>query len=134
MYADSRCLPRSRIAGTQMPTAPSISQVTIMKSSTLVSAMLALCCSAAFAQDTTDRQTAVYPTEEGKLVVHTGQPAARDPGPAPAFSQLDRRGVGYLSSEDAAGYSLLANDFIYADSNRDGRISKAEYDRWVRAR
>ncbi|MEO5627209.1 MAG: hypothetical protein ABIQ70_14475 [Dokdonella sp.] len=111
-----------------------LSQVIIMKLEILISGMLVLCCTAASAQDTNDRQTAVYPTDEGKLVVHTGQPAAQDPGPAPTFAQLDRRGAGYLNSDDAAGYALLANDFIYADSNRDGRISKAEYNRWVRAR
>jgi hypothetical protein len=95
---------------------------------------LALTCLSAIAQDTTDRQTAVYPTEEGKLVVHSSQPGPRPAGPPPAFAELDRRGVGYLSAEDAAGYSLLANDFIYADSNRDGRISRAEYERWAKAR
>lgn len=105
-----------------------------MKLQILISGMLALACVAASAQDANNQQTAVYPTDEGKLVVHTGQPAAQDPGPPPAFAQLDRRGAGYLSSEDAAGYPLLANDFIYADSNRDGRISKTEYERWVRAR
>lgn len=112
----------------------SLCQVLIMKIKILISGMFVLCCTAASAQDANDRQTAVYPTDQGKLVVHTGQPAAQDAGPAPTFAQLDRRGVGYLSSEDAAGYPLLANDFIYADSNRDGRISKAEYKRWVGAR
>lgn len=86
------------------------------------------------AQDGSDKQTAVYSTADGPLVVHTSQPAAQSSGPAPAFAELDRRSVGYLSTEDAAAYPLLANDFIYADSNRDGRISRSEYARWAKAR
>lgn len=93
-----------------------------------------LLCSAAFAQSNTDARTTTYDTPGGELVVHTGQPEPRNFGPPPSFAQLDRRNAGYLGGEDAAAYPPLANDFIYADSNRDGRISKAEYDRWVHAR
>jgi hypothetical protein len=101
---------------------------------------LATCCliaatsAAASAQDGADARTAVYPTADGKLVVHSSQPGPESSGPAPAFAQLDRRGAGYLTAEDAGGYPLLANDFIYADSNHDGRISRAEYERWAKSR
>lgn len=105
-----------------------------MKLELLISGVLAFSCMAAWAQDANTQQTTVVPADQAELVVHTGQPAAKDPGPPPPFAQLDRRGAGYLNADDAAGYPLLANDFIYADSNRDGRISKAEYTRWVRAR
>jgi hypothetical protein len=101
---------------------------------TCIPAALALSCLTAFAQENPDTHTAVYSTADGTLIVHSGQPAPLHYGPAPAFAQLDRRGAGYLTSEDAEGYPLLANDFIYADSNRDGRISRAEYERWVRSR
>jgi hypothetical protein len=109
-------------------------QVKTMNIRNCILVPLAFTCLGAIAQDTTDRQTAVYSTAEGELIVHSSQPAARPAGPPPAFAELDRRGVGYLSSEDAAAYPLLANDFIYADSNRDGRISRAEYERWARTR
>lgn len=89
---------------------------------------------AAAAQSTGDSRTTTFQTSRGELIVNTGQPAPRDFGPPPPFAQLDRRGVGWLSADDAAAYPPLANDFIYADSNRDGRISKAEYERWARAR
>jgi hypothetical protein len=79
------------------------------------------------------RETTTYPTEDGKLVVHTSQPGPPSFGPAPAFDML-AHGKGYISSTDAGGYPLLANDFIYADGNRDGRISQSEYERWARAR
>lgn len=107
-----------------------------MKTSLCLLAFVALSGTTTFAQaqDESDKQTAVYSTADGPLVVHTGQPAAQPYGPAPPFAELDRRGVGYLSSEDAAAYPLLANDFIYADSNRDGRISRSEYARWIKAR
>jgi len=65
--------------------------------------------------------------------VHTGQPAARNFGPPPPFERL-ANGKGYITTADAELYPLLANDYIYADGNRDGRISQAEYDRWARAR
>ena len=83
---------------------------------------------------TTDQSRATYPTPEGSLTVHTSQPAPRAYGPPPPFAQLSG-GKPYISQADAdAGYDLLANDFIKADGNRDGRISQAEYERWVRSR
>lgn len=88
----------------------------------------------AAAQSAGDTRTTTFQTPQGELIVNTGQPAPRDFGPPPAFAQLDRRGAGWLSADDAAAYPPLANDFLYADGNRDGRISKAEYERWARAR
>ena len=38
-----------------------------------------------------------------------------------------------VTPEQAAAYPLLANDFDYADSNRDHRISAREYARWSKA-
>lgn len=81
-----------------------------------------------------DAQTTRFQTPQGELIVHTGQPAPRDYGPPPAFAQLGHRGSGFLSAADADAYPPLANDFIHADANRDGRISRAEYERWARAR
>ena len=37
-----------------------------------------------------------------------------------------------ITEAQAAAYPPLANDFEYADSNRNGSISKAEYQRWVK--
>ena len=91
--------------------------------------LLSLCSAIAFAQDT---HTTTYQTPQGELTVHWGQPPARDFGPPPPFEQLAHG--GYISANDADAYPPLANDFIYADSNRDGRISKAEYQRWARSR
>jgi len=95
-------------------------------------AAAALCSFAVHAQ-TTDQSTTRYQTEDGSLTVHSGQPGPRSYAPPPPFAQLSG-GKGYITSADAEGYDLLANDFIYADGNRDGRISQAEYERWVRSR
>ncbi len=51
-------------------------------------------------------------------------------GPAPSFEQLSGGGKS-ISEEQAAAYPLLANDFLYADHNRNGKISKSEYEKWV---
>lgn len=81
----------------------------------------------AFAQDT---RTTTYQTARGQLTVNWGQPPARQFGPPPAFAVLASGDDGYISSTEATAYPPLANDFIHADGNRDGRISNAEYTRW----
>jgi hypothetical protein len=106
----------------------------MMKMRACVLTLFALSCVAASAQEESADHTTTYPTAQGPLTVHWGQPTAPQYGPPPAFAQLDRRGAGYLTSDEATGYALLANDFNYADSNHDGRVSRTEYERWVRAR
>ena len=69
-------------------------------------------------------------TSAGEVVVHSSMPPPQPAGPAPSFEQLAGGGK-YISEEQASAYPLLANDFIHADHNRDGRISKSEYSRWV---
>jgi hypothetical protein len=96
-------------------------------------AIAALAVSAVANAQQTNERAATYDTPNGPLVVTSGQPAPRDFGPPPPFSNL-ANGKSYITSDDASGYPLLANDFIFADSNRDGRVSKAEYDRWASAR
>jgi len=95
-------------------------------------AAAALCSCAVQAQQVTERQTADYQTPEGQLTVHSGQPGPRSYAPPPPFEQLSG-GKGYISQSDAQAYDLLANDFIHADGNRDGRISQAEYAHWTRS-
>lgn len=67
----------------------------------------------------------------GSLTLRYGMPAQPTAGPAPAFSELDHGGRGWLDENDAGRYPLLAADFLHADANRDGRISRHEYRRWV---
>ena len=89
-----------------------------------------LACCAASAQDS----HAVYHTPQGEVVVNASQPQARDFGPPPPFDQLDTGHRGSITADQADAYPPLANDFIHADGNRDGRISRAEYERWTRNR
>ncbi len=77
-----------------------------------------------------DQTTATMATPQGELTVKSGMPTPPPAGPAPAFEQLSG-GARYITEDQAAAYPLLANDFIYADHNRDGRISKDEYKRWT---
>jgi hypothetical protein len=74
--------------------------------------------------------TATMNTPAGELTVHSSMPPPPPAGPAPAFEQLSGGGK-YISEDQASAYPLLANDFIHADHNRDGRISKSEYARWL---
>lgn len=69
-------------------------------------------------------------TPAGELTVRSSMPPAPPAGPAPSFEQLSGGGKS-ISEEQASAYPLLANDFIYADHNRDGRVSKSEYERWA---
>ena len=95
-------------------------------------AAVLLCSFAAQAQQANDT-SATYATPDGPLTVHAGQPAPRQYAAPPPFAQL-ARGKAYITSADAEGYDLLANDFIHADANRDGRVSQAEYQSWVQHR
>ncbi|WP_170207631.1 EF-hand domain-containing protein [Luteibacter pinisoli] len=70
------------------------------------------------------------PTPQGQVQVNSGPAAPKPAGPAPDFATLSG-GKGSITPTQASAYPLLANDFQYADSNRDGKISKAEYTKWV---
>jgi len=96
----------------------------------LTGVAIAALCSFAVQAQTTDQSTTRYQTDDGQLTVHSGQPGPRAYAPPPPFAQLSG-GKAYITESDAQRYDLLANDFIYADSNRDGRISQAEYQRWA---
>ncbi|WEN14388.1 hypothetical protein PY254_14270 [Rhodanobacter sp. AS-Z3] len=77
-----------------------------------------------------DQATVTLNTPSGELTVHSSMPPAPAAGPAPAFDQLSG-GSKYITEQQAAAYPLLANDFLYADHNRDGRISQQEYKNWT---
>lgn len=74
---------------------------------------------------------ASYQTPQGELTVRSAPAPAPQIGPAPDFAQLSAGGKG-ITEAQAVAYPPLANDFLHADSNRNGSISKAEYQRWAR--
>jgi hypothetical protein len=65
----------------------------------------------------------------GDVQFKSSMPQAPAAGPAPDFAQL-ANGKKSISMKEAASYPPLANDFGYADSNRDGKITQREYDHW----
>lgn len=77
------------------------------------------------------KTSTTMPTETGTKTVRSGMPAQPAAGPAPPFAVLDKQARGFLDQSDAEGYPLLSTDFIKADANRDGKVSKAEYENWV---
>ncbi|HUH56696.1 MAG TPA: hypothetical protein VLZ32_13280 [Rhodanobacter sp.] len=74
---------------------------------------------------------ASYQTPQGELTVRSTPAPAPQIGPAPDFAQLSAGGKG-ITEAQAVAYPPLANDFLHADSNRNGSISKAEYQRWTK--
>lgn len=78
-----------------------------------------------------DTSSTTYQTPQGEVTVTSGQPQPRQYCAPPSFAELDRGGRGALGEAEAAAYPPLGNDFIHADRNRDGRISRAEYERWA---
>jgi hypothetical protein len=101
-----------------------------MKPYLAIFTVVALGATTAHAQDT---RSTTYQTAQGELTVTSGQSAPRDFGPAPSFAQL-AGGASHIREDGAAAYPPLANDFIHADGNRDGRISESEYTRWSAGR
>lgn len=75
--------------------------------------------------------SAVFKTAQGELTINSTAAPAPTIGPAPAFSQLSGGGKA-ITEEQANAYPPLANDFINADSNKNGSISKAEYEHWTK--
>ena len=73
--------------------------------------------------------SAVFQTSQGEVTIRSTQPPAATAGTPPPFEQLAGKGKA-ITPEQAAAYPPLANDFDYADKNRDGKISAAEYARW----
>ena len=44
------------------------------------------------------------------------------------FRELDRNGDGYLSPDELKSEAALRNNWIAVDRNRDGRISRSEFE------
>lgn len=95
----------------------------------IVLSMLVLAPAFAWAQSDTLRETE-YRDPRGTVVVRWGQPPGRPAEPKPSFATLDRNGDGVVDEAEASAYLTLANDFDYADTNHDRRISRREFDRW----
>jgi len=68
--------------------------------------------------------------DAGQVSVNSAPPPAKPSGPAPDFATLSG-GKGSITEKQASAFPLLANDFQYADTNHDKRISKSEYQKWV---
>jgi hypothetical protein len=75
--------------------------------------------------------TADLRTPKGEVTVNSAPAGAPAIAPPPSFEQLSGGGKT-ISERQAHAYPPLANDFIHADSNRDGTISKAEYLQWLK--
>lgn len=75
--------------------------------------------------------SAAMRTPQGEVTVNSAPAKAPNIAPAPPFEQLSSGGKS-ISEDQAEAYPPLANDFVHADGNRDGKVSKAEYQRWIK--
>lgn len=91
-----------------------------------VSLAIGLFAIAAAAQDNTTRMT---DRNGNTVIVHSGQPAPVNYGPAPSFEQLDPNHDGSISRDEAAAYPPLLNDFDFIAHHAD-KISRAQFERW----
>jgi hypothetical protein len=78
-----------------------------------------------------DQTSATNQTPQGPVTVNSQPAPAPTIGPAPSFEQLSGGGKS-ISEDQAAAYPPLANDFINADTNKNGKISKSEYAHWMK--
>ena len=83
------------------------------------------------AAESATMQSVTQPTPKDELTVNSMPAPAPQIGPAPEFKQLAGN-TGSIDTDQAKAYPPLANDFLHADSNRDNKISKAEYQHWVK--
>jgi len=86
---------------------------------------------ASSAMTASSSSSATYQTPQGQVVVKSVPAPAPTIAPAPDFAQLAGGGKS-ISAEQADSYPPLANDFLNADTNKDGKISKSEYERWTK--
>jgi hypothetical protein len=97
----------------------------------VVLAQAAPAAAPATAGSTAGTDSATYQTAQGTLVVNSVAAPAPSIGPAPSFATLAGGGKS-ITAAQAAAYPPLANDFINADRNQDGKISKSEYAHWLK--
>lgn len=82
-------------------------------------------------QTTGSSESTQFTSSKGEHVTIQSSMPAVPSGPAPSFEQLANGGKSITESQ-AAAYPPLANDFLYADKNRDGHINKSEYELWLK--
>lgn len=70
------------------------------------------------------------PAPQAQVTVQSVQPPAPSIGQAPSFEQLSG-GSKWITADQASAYPPLANDFLNASHNGT-RVSKAQYDAWVK--
>lgn len=92
----------------------------------LTALLLLLSCAASAGE----MYSKTYERPEGPLTVSWGPPPAMPHQGQPDFDALDSNGDGRLNLAETESHRLLHSDFIYADGNRDGGISRKELARW----
>lgn len=75
--------------------------------------------------------SASFTTSQGQVTINSTMGQAPSTASPPSFEQLSG-GKKYITKEQANAYPPLANDFLYAAGPNGKRISKAQYEHWVK--
>jgi hypothetical protein len=70
----------------------------------------------------------------GVVFAQTAAPTANDKVPrpkAPEWTETDTNRDGYLTKDELIPYPTVLKVFEQIDTDRDGRISEAEYREWI---
>lgn len=112
--------------------------IPLLSAGALLAAGAALAYQPAAAQDQSSPMSSSAPANasttfnspQGQVTVNSTMGNAPTVGTPPPFEQLSG-GKKWITQDEAAAYPPLANDFDHANTSRTGRLTKAEYDRWV---
>jgi hypothetical protein len=80
---------------------------------------------------TPSNNSATFNTSQGQVTLNSTMGTAPAIGTPPSFEQLSG-GTKSITPDQAAAYPPLANDFEHANTSRNGHLSRAEYERWLK--
>lgn len=75
--------------------------------------------------------SATYNTAQGQVTINSTMGQAPSTASPPSFEQLSG-GKKYITKDQANAYPPLANDFLYVAGANGQRISKAQYEHWLK--
>ncbi len=76
-------------------------------------------------------KSATYNTAKGQVTVNSTVGQGPSTASPPSFEQLSG-GKKFITKDQANAYPPLANDFLYVAGPNGSRITKAQYEHWLK--